>query len=298
MLTRLRVWLNALRPFSYTAAITPSLVGAALACQEGPVNGWQLGLFTTSAVLLLAGTNLTNEYYDDRRGLDRVQKIGHSGMIQAGLLDPSAVLRAALLAYALGFVIGLVLVIQLASWRLFILGLGGILAGYLYTGGPAPASYYPFGELLVFTAMGPGLVMGSYLSQTGRVSLLSAWVSLPIGLLVAAILHVNNVRDMEFDSQFGRITVPLLIGRPAARHEYALMTLGSYVIIGSLVLAAELTPWALLVFLTLPLVKQPLWTMYGTQEVMPLNRTLRQTAHLHAAFGILLALGIYLGTVT
>jgi len=297
MQTQFMAWFKALRPFSYTAAVTPSLVGAALAYEEGFFDPWNLALFTISAVLLLAGTNFTNEYYDDQRGLDKVQQIGHSGMIQAGHLDARQVLQAALLMYALGFLVGLAVVVRVDSWRLFILGLGGILAGYLYTGGPFPASYYPLGEILVFTAMGPALVMGSFFTQTGRVSPLSAWLSIPIGFLVAAILHVNNVRDMDFDRQFGRITVPLLIGRQAARHEYALMTGGSYAIVGGLVAAGSLTPWALLSFATLPLLIQPLSTMYGSEEVLPLNRTLRHTARLHGLFGILLAVGIYLGAV-
>jgi 1,4-dihydroxy-2-naphthoate octaprenyltransferase len=292
---RLKAWFKALRPFSYTAAITPSLVGAALAYSQGYSNGWNLLLFTVSAVLLLAGTNLTNEYYDHKRGLDEVQKIGHSGMIQAGMLEPRAVLRGALLVYALGFGVGTILVLRTASWKLFILGLGGILAGYLYTGGPAPVAYYPFGELLVFTAMGPALVMGSYFTQTGSISVLSLILSLPVGFLVAAILHVNNVRDIDFDMQFGRKTMPILIGRPLARHEYAFMTIGSYLVVVFLVATGSLTPWALLPLVTLPLLLRPMQTIYSTEEVVALNRTLRQTARLHALFGLLLALGIVLG---
>jgi 1,4-dihydroxy-2-naphthoate octaprenyltransferase len=283
-------WWMAIRPWSYTAAIIPVLLGAAIAASEGRINWWLLGLALAGSIAIQAGTNLVNDYYDFRKGSDGPQSIGVGGAIQRGDLTPRQVLIGGLVAFSIGSAIGLYLV-SVSGPFIFWLGLLSVLCGYFYTAGPFALAYMGLGEIAVFIFMGPVMVVGSYYLQTGTVTPSVVLASLPVGFLVAAILHANNLRDLDSDRAVGKRTMATILGRSGARVEYYVLIGGTYLSLLLIVLLG-LAPWLTLVSLvTLPLAFRLIQIAATESEAKALQPVLRQTARLHLQFGGLLVLG-------
>jgi 1,4-dihydroxy-2-naphthoate octaprenyltransferase len=286
----LQIWWKTLRPWSYTAAVIPVLLGASIAAYDGRFDLGLLLLTLVGSVAIQAGTNLVNEYYDDVKGLDKVQTVGIGGYIQTGELQAWQVLAAGIFAFALGAAIGLYLV-SVAGPFIFWLGLASVLVGFFYTAGPVALAYIGLGELAVFLFMGPVIVIGSYYVQVQAVTLPVVLASLPVGFLVAAILHANNLRDMDVDRQFGKRTLALLLGRAGANVEYYFLIGATYL---SLVITVALgwAPWlTLLGLITLPLAWRLVGMVASGSETSVLQAVLRQTAKLHTQFGALVIAG-------
>jgi 1,4-dihydroxy-2-naphthoate octaprenyltransferase len=290
MRRRLEIWWPTFRPWSYTAAVIPVALGAAIAASHGKLDWWLLALTLVGSVLIQAGTNLANEYYDDRKGIDKVQQFGIGGALKRGDLQPNQVLIAALVCFALGSAIGLYLVSVAGTFILW-LGLFSVLTGWFYTAGPFALAYVGLGEVAVFIFMGPVMVVGSYYVQMRAAPLPVVLAALPVGLLVAAILHANNLRDMDTDRQFGKRTLATLLGRSGARIEYYVLVGGTYLSL-LLLVALNIAPWWTLISLvTLPLAIR-LMRIAGTEvEPRALQPVLRQTAKLHMQFGVLMVAG-------
>jgi 1,4-dihydroxy-2-naphthoate polyprenyltransferase len=282
-----RTWFRAARPWSFTASAIPVLLGAAIAATQGWFDPWLLALTLLGSLAIHAGTNLVNDYYDHHKGLDAVQQIGVGGAIQRGELSPRQVLLGGLAAFAMGSAIGLYLVSVAGPFILW-LGLASVLVGFFYTAGPFALAYVGLGEVAVFLFMGPVMVVGSYFVQARAVTPGVVLASLPVGFLVAAILHANNLRDLEIDRSVGKRTLATLLGRGGARLEYYALIGGTYL---SLVLTVALgaAPWLTLVCLfTLPLALRLVRTAASETEPPALQPVLRQTALLHLRFGALL----------
>jgi 1,4-dihydroxy-2-naphthoate octaprenyltransferase len=290
MRQRLHIWWHTLRPWSYTAAVIPVMLGASIAAYQGRFDPWLLVLTLIGSIAIQAGTNLINEYYDDVKGIDKVQVYGIGGAIQRGELAAWQVLAAGIFAFALGSLIGLYLV-SVAGQFIFWLGLFSVLVGFFYTAGPFALAYVGLGEVAVFIFMGPVIVIGSYYVQAQQLSLPVVLASLPVGFLVAAILHANNLRDLDIDKQFGKRTLATLLGRSGANVEYYVLIAGAYL---SLLLTVLLgvAPWLTLIsLLTVPLALRLVRIVAVEREPKALQPALRQTAQLHMRFGILLIAG-------
>ncbi|WP_026370256.1 1,4-dihydroxy-2-naphthoate octaprenyltransferase [Kallotenue papyrolyticum] len=285
-----RIWWQTLRPWSYTAAVIPVLLGAAIAAYDGYADLGRLLLALIGSIAIQAGTNLANEYYDDQKGLDKVQTIGIGGAIQRGELSARQVLIAALIAFGIGAAIGLYLV-SLTGPFIFWLGLISIAVGYFYTAEPLALAYRGLGEVAVFIFMGPVIVVGSYYVQAQQITLPVVLASLPVGFLVAAILHANNLRDLDLDRQFGKRTLATILGRARANIEYYLLIGGTYLSLLLTVLFGVAPWWTLIALLTLPLAIRPMRIVAREHEPHRLQPVLRQTAKLHTQFGLLLILG-------
>lgn len=285
-----KTWWWAMRPWSYTAAIIPVLLGAAIAASQGHLQLGLLALTLVGSVAIQAGTNLVNDYYDFRKGADGPAAIGIGGAIQRGDLTPRQVLLGGLVAFGLGAAIGLYLV-SVTGPFIFWLGLLSVLCGYFYTAGPFALAYVGLGEIAVFLFMGPVIVVGSYYVQAGTVTPAVVLASLPVGFLVAAILHANNLRDLESDRKIGKRTLATLLGRAGARVEYYLLIGGTYLSL-LLMVATGIAPWLTLACLvTLPLAVRLVRIAARESEAPALQPVLRQTAKLHLQFGGLLVLG-------
>ncbi|HOQ05455.1 MAG TPA: 1,4-dihydroxy-2-naphthoate octaprenyltransferase [Anaerohalosphaeraceae bacterium] len=291
--TRLSIWLQAFRPFSYTASIIPVFLGAALAYGNAETQ-WPLLPFVLAASLAIhAGTNLINEYFDFLKGVDRPDTRGGSRVLPEGLLSPGAVLAAGLICFALTALLGLWF-IWLRGWPMLLLGLVGMAGGFFYTGFPFFLKYRGFGDPMVFVLMGPLMVIGSYYVLTGAYSHSVLWVSLPVGCLVAAILSANNLRDIEDDIKAGIQTTACLLGFRLAKLEYAALVLTAFGITAVLIVLNILPLLSLLVLLTAPLAFRNLHTVLTSRDSPELEALDRKTAALHLAFGILLILSILL----
>jgi 1,4-dihydroxy-2-naphthoate octaprenyltransferase len=292
-MTRRRAWWLALRPFSYTTAIIPVLVGTALAADADFKPGLFL-LALAGSVLLLAGTNLATDFFDFVDGVQPGASFGAS--IQSGLLTPQEVHRASVLAFVAGSVCGGIIV-AFAGWPVLAAGFASVLAGYFYTASPIKYGRRGLGELGVFFFMGPVIVMGSYYVQLEELSWPAFWASLPVGFLVANILHANNLRDIENDRARGKVTLSTLAGRPGADYGLWALVVASYAVVAAAVALEELSPWSLLIAGSLPAAAMTVRVLKETDS-RALNALVRGSARLHMQFGVLLALGLVIEAAT
>ena len=285
-----RTWWRAIRPWSYTAAIIPVLLGGAIAAYDGVFSWWPVLLALVGSIAIQMGTNLVNDYYDFRKGADNPNSLGTGGSLLRGDLKPRQVYWGGILSFGVGIAIGLYLV-TLTGPFIFWLGLFSVAAGFFYTAGPFALAYVGLGEVAVFIFMGPVMVIGSYYVQTQTVTLPVVLASLPVGFLVAAILHANNLRDLDSDRLIGKKTLATLLGREGANLEYYVLVGGTYISLVATVLLGWV-PWlTLITAATLPLAVRLIKIVASETEPVKLQPVLRQTARLHMQFGVLLVAG-------
>jgi len=288
----LKIWFLAIRPRTLPAAIAPVVVGTALAAQIHDEFSIAAFLGTAlGALLIQIGTNLANDYSDARRGADTEERLGPVRVTAGGLVPPKQVLRATWGTFAGAFFVGLYLV-SISGWPLLIVGLLSILAGFLYTGGPRPYGYEGLGELFVFIFFGLVSVCGTYYVQTVTVDWEAIAASIPVGLLAAAILIVNNVRDMDTDRKAGKRTLAVRMGRANTRTFYAVVVLASFPLALLPWIFGSLGPALILSWLALPLAAAPIRTVRTKTDGPALNECLAATAKLELAFCALLSVGI------
>lgn len=216
-----RIWLSAARPRTLPAAIAPVAVGSAIAWRDHAFDGGAALLCLGFALLVQIGTNFANDYYDFIRGADTAARVGPTRAVAAGLVTPTAMRRAMWGVFATAFVCGFGLLGWGGPWLLAI-GIASILCGLAYTGGPWPLGYHGLGDLFVFIFFGLVAVGTTYFVQTGHVTRDALIAAVPIGLLAANILVVNNYRDAETDALAGKRTLVVRFGRRAARAQHAL----------------------------------------------------------------------------
>ncbi|MGE0601439.1 MAG: 1,4-dihydroxy-2-naphthoate octaprenyltransferase [Dehalococcoidia bacterium] len=289
-MTSAKTWFQASRPFSFTAAVVPALVGSLLNADE-TFSLWKAALAILGSIFFLAGTNFVNDYFDDRKGADGEGSLGMAGFIQRGLLTPKAVLTAGFVCFAAGAVIGIVLCLA-SGWELFFIGVASALAGFLYTGWPLHLAYIGLGEVVVFFFMGPIIVMGASFVQIEKFTWEAFVASLPIAFLVTAILHANNLRDIEVDRKAGKRTIATVIGRERANKEMYVLLGATYVAL-VVAWAVGALPWPALVALgTLPFVRPIVKVVRAGGNPKKLNMALFHTAQLHMRFGALMAVGL------
>jgi 1,4-dihydroxy-2-naphthoate octaprenyltransferase len=288
----LRIWVMAARPRTLPAAVAPVLVGTALAAGEGTFRPLAFCAALVGSIFIQIGTNLSNDYSDARRGADTEERLGPVRVTAGGLVPPRKVLVATWLAFGIAVAAGAYL-IALVGWELLAIGAASILAGVLYTGGPRPYGYEGLGELFVFGFFGVVAVTGSYYVQTEELTWLAFALSLPVGLLAAAILVVNNVRDLETDRRAGKRTLAVRLGRDRARRLFAVMVTLPFAIVVA-VAVADSRP-ELLVALPAAVLVPPLARTVSSRTDGPsLNRALARCGALLALYSALLSAGLLL----
>ena len=241
------------RPHSYPASIAPVLFGATYALgYESKFSILKFILFLLACLLIQAATNLFNEYYDYKHGLDKVDSEGISGSIVKGNLSPKEVMVGALVLYALAFGLGLILTFMTSIYVLLV-GLVCMLAGYFYTGGKYPIAYSPFGEVVSGFFMGTIIIALSFYFQTGYVNADIIVISLPLFIMIGAILLANNIRDLDNDKDSGRRTYAILVGRNNAIKTMAISFIVVYLLNVLFIVTKYASWWNLLVFVTIPL---------------------------------------------
>lgn len=291
-----RVWLRAVRPFSFSASATPVVVGTAAAFFDGRFHAGLLLITLVASVAIHAAANLSNDYYDHAHGVDTTDSIGPSGVIQQGLLAPRTVLAGALVLFAVAGTLGIWL-IAARGWPIVLIGVLSVLAGYAYTGGPLPLGYVGLGDLVVFVFMGLVITCGAYYVQAGTVSATAVWAALPLAALVTAVLVVNNLRDVDEDRAKGKRTLATFLGRRGTRGEYMVLIVASYAVVLVGIVVGVLPVAAALVLMTLPEAARLWQIVRGEADTLVLTRALRGTAALHMKVGLLLALSFAIATV-
>lgn len=291
-------WLEIARPFSFTASIVPVLVGAALAYRDGLFDPLLFLATLVASVSLQAGTNVVNEIHDVRTGVDTKDSPRASKALVEGRVPLGEARALAAAFFLVTIAIGLALV-ALRGWPLLAIGLAGVLGGYFYTAPPFQYKYRALGVPLVFVYMGVLMVVGAYYAIAGRWSDAALYASLPVGILVAAILHANDVRDVDEDARAGFRTLSILLTRAPAARLYVWMMLGAFLLTGLLVIAGQLPLFALVALLALPGALRATAEMrraMATGDIGVIARIDQRTAQVHLLFGLLLASGIVLAT--
>jgi 1,4-dihydroxy-2-naphthoate octaprenyltransferase len=283
----------AARPRTLPAALAPVLVGTSLAGFAGVFHPLRLIAALVGAIFIQIGTNLHNDYSDARRGADAEDRLGPVRVTAGGLVPPHRVLVATYLSFAVAVLAGVYLV-AVAGWQLLLVGGASILAGLLYTGGPRPYGYEGLGELFVFLFFGIVAVVGSFFVQVKHLDWEAFALAVPVGLLAAAILVVNNIRDIDSDRRAGKRTLAVRLGRNTVRRLFATIVYLAYLPAALTWLAGPLTAWVLLPTLTLPLAARLVRTVANHTDGPSLNEALARSGMLELAFCVLLAAGLLL----
>ena len=303
LMTKIFTWLVIMRLPFLTATIVPILVGAAVANFMGYDVGWGwLGLTILGGSLLHIGTNTANDYFDHTSGTDEanynymVPFSGGSRSIQMGLISAKGMLTVSLVAFALSAVVGVPLIQKAGSMNVLWLGLIGFISGFFYTAPPFRfASRKGLGELLIGLNFGPLMVAGSALVQTGKILPEALLAGIPIGLLVAAIVYVNEFPDHDGDKATGKDTLIVVFGPEKARLGYVLLVAGAFT---SIILMALNGTLPMLSLIALPAayfgVKaiKTLYKYYNDRLLLPANAG---TINMHLVTGLLFCIGIWLG---
>ncbi len=294
-----RHWLSVgwrlLRPFTLTASIVPTLVGTGLALSKGFFHADLFASFLIASILIQVATNMFNEYFDYKRGLDDEQMVGIAGTIVRDGVKPETVIRLAWGCVAVSILLG-VYICASTSWWVAVTGVLCLGVAYFYSGGPKPLAYTPFGELAAAIAMGPVIVLLAFYIQAHSVTTQAAVTSIPIGLLIGSILLGNNIRDMEKDREGGRRTLVILLGRQRGRALFAVAFAVSYIVVLALIALQWLTAWALLVLLTVPTAVYVVKLYYRHTEPTQLHPAVKGTAVLLFRFGALMFVGFLCST--
>jgi 1,4-dihydroxy-2-naphthoate polyprenyltransferase len=295
--SRAGIWWQAVRPFAYTASVTPMLLGAVLAWHMPSTDSqtlWPLlPAILLAGVLFHTGANLISDYYDFVGGIDREDTMGGSGVLVSGLLEPRQIFRGGLVAFALGTVLGLGM-LAFRGWPLLALGVIGFAGGYFYCGRPVGLKYRGFGELVIFLLFGPLMVIGSYYVLVGTFHWDIVLISLPVGFLVAAIVQANNLRDMADDEASGIKNAYIAFGPTFARTEYYSLLGAAYLGVLAMIIGGVLPVYASAVIISiLPALKIiGVIRRDAAGEGPGLASIDEMTAQVHLLFGVLLMGGI------
>ncbi len=277
----------AIRVPTLSAAVVPVLVGTALASRDFHIDALIFAMTLCAALLIQIGTNLTNDLFDFQKGADTGARLGPVRVVQAGLLSQKEVAAGSILSFGTAVVLGIYLA-TVGGWPIVAVGVAAVASGIAYTGGPWPLGYHGLGDVFVFVFFGIVAVVGTFYLQASVLTGAALMASLPVAMLVTAILVVNNLRDINTDRLAGKRTLAVRLGRDATRVEYSILVLGAYLIAVAMWLGGANSAWAILPWLTLPLgirLVREVWRSEGAA----LNLVLRRTAGLHMVFGVLLA---------
>ena len=283
-------WILAIRPKTLPAAASPVIMGSALAFVDGLFDLWPALAALLGSLLLQIISNVANDLYDFKRGADAGERLGPTRVTQAGLLTPDQVQRGLYVLIGFSALIGVYLVLH-AGWPILVLGLAAILSAIAYTGGPFPLAYHGLGDLFVFIFFGLAATVGTYFVQAGSVSSASWWMACSMGLLIVAILVVNNLRDIENDRAAGKYTLAVRFGVQATRLEYTFCILGAYAIPIVTWTLGIASIWGCLVWVSSPMAWRCIRAIYNISG-RALNKALAGTGQLGLVYAVLFSLGV------
>lgn len=301
----LSIWWSGIRPAYFSLALLPVILGSVAAWTQsitpkmprGDFHPIKFVLAVATVLLLQAGAQLVNDYYDYARGIDTSNSLGPGGLIQRGLIKPERLLFFGLIALGLGAVFGAVVAVT-SGWLVVAFGLIGILSAFFYSGVPRALSSLALGDLVFFFVFGPLLTLGSYAAQTGHLDRIVYTYSISLGLLAAAFIHLNDMRDTSSDVEAGKHTLASILGLRLNRALYAMLVLGAYVPILALGLPAHAPHLLLLVLWTIPVLVIAITTVMRTASPASLHVAMHQTLRLETYFTLLLIAALVVTAVS
>ena len=282
-------WLIAIRIKTLPAAISPVLLGTALAFHDGDSNPFTFLMTLLAAVLIQIGANFANDVYDFEKGSDREDRLGPQRATQSGLIPPEDMKKAMWKIFALAIGVGFYLA-YVGGWPIVIIGLASIAAGIAYTGGPYPLGYHGFGDIFVFLFFGLIAVPGTYYLQTGSVTEFSLWLGAVMGMLATAILVVNNLRDRDADIISGKKTLAVRFGKTFSKIQFIMLVMLPFVLPFHLWRQWNKMSFLLTLF-TLPIAVHLIIQLFNNTGA-DLNKVLAGTARFLFIFTLLLSAGL------
>lgn len=296
--TGFKKYLMLTRPHTLTASFVPVFVGTASVLLFADIRWGMFFLMLIATILIQSATNMFNEYYDFKRGLDSHESVGIAGAIVRNGMSPRLVLTIALIFYGIAAVIGIIITIN-SSWWILIIGAVSMAVGYLYTGGPFPISWTPFGEIFAGFFMGTVIIMITFYIHTGTLHVFPLLMSIPPAITIGLLNMANNIRDRRKDKENGRKTFVILVGKPFAVMTSAALLLFSYIF---LIYIAFFTPMGS-VFLLIPLLSAPLaiktiMLMRKGDTPIELIPAMASMGKLNTIMGLLLTIGLIIYGVT
>ena len=290
-ITPRQAWILAARPKTLPAALSPVVVGAALAIADGGFAPLPALAAAAGALLLQILSNFANDYSDFFRGADTPDRLGPVRVTSAGLIAPAALRKGIIAVIALAVLIGLYLV-WVGGWPILLVGVAAILAALAYTGGPFPFGYYGLGEVFVFLFFGVVAVCGTYYVQTLALTPQVVIASVAVGALITAILVVNNYRDAETDARAGKRTSVVRFGRKFARWQFALGHAVALLVPAMLAVHWDAFDWILLPIVLTPEAMRQVFRLKELDSPMGLITLLGDVGRYLAAYALLLSAGI------
>jgi len=300
----IQIWWDGIRPTYLTLSLVPLCVGTMLAWIETITTRTPLGHFHLTSflgaivvvLLLQVGGQLINDYYDYMRGIDRGNLLGPGGLIQQGLVKPTRVLMAGMALLVLGALLGLFVAFA-GGVVVYLFGLIGVLGAYLYSATSRALSSLALGELVAFLIFGPLITLGAYMVQMGSISRTAFIYSIPLGLLAAAVVHVNNIRDMEGDAQSGKLTIASMLGMQWSRAWFMVLIVAAYVIIIVLGISHSAPHWLLITLWTLPMLVVIVSGVLRTDNPAGFHLVMHQSLKLEILFAVLLIAGLLIAAL-
>jgi 1,4-dihydroxy-2-naphthoate octaprenyltransferase len=291
--SKMGAWLLAFRPRTLPAAIAPVMLGTAMAITDKHFAWLAAAAAFSVALLLQISVNLANDYFDCLRGIDTEDRLGPPRVAQSGLIPLKQVRTGVALVLVLSLIPGIYL-LAVGGWPVLLIGLACISAALAYSGGPFPLASHGLGDIFVFIFFGLVAVCGTYYVQALRLTPMVWLMGLIEGLLITAILVVNNLRDIQTDRQSGKRTLAVIIGDRGSKVEYLLLLGGAYAIPVILWLSNHASAWIILPLFSLPLAVSLMRCVWKSAGGPILNRALVNTAKLALVFSLLLSAGVIL----
>jgi 1,4-dihydroxy-2-naphthoate octaprenyltransferase len=283
----LRYWIEAARPKTLTASVSPALLGCALAYHDGLFRPGAAVLCLLVALLAQIASNFANDYFDFKKGADKTDRLGPERAVACGRITPPAMLVATFITLGLACLCGLGLLFYAGWWLLFV-GIAIATCVLVYSAGPFPLAYHGLGDVCVLLFYGVVPVCFTYYVQALSFSVLSFWLSLSVGLLSVNILIVNNYRDYKQDRIAGKRTSIVYLGRRFGRLLY--LANGVLAIVFSLPLLWAASLWMDLLYIAFFLLFLNTWRELVRFQGGALNGTLACTARNVFFYTILLIL--------
>ena len=283
-------WIVTSRPKTLTAAISPVLLGSALAYYDGFFNITTFIFIIIAACLIQIGTNYSNDLFDYLKGADNQNRLGPERAMQSGMLSKGEIQKAIIIIFALAIFIGFYLAL-IGGWVIVIIGLSSIFFGIIYTGGPYPLAYNGLGDIFVFIFFGLVAVSGTHYLHTGIFTDEAIILGSALGCLSTSILVVNNLRDIDNDKKHRKNTLAVSMGSKFTKVEYLLLILIAYIIPIYVSYDFGNKSSIYIVYFTLPIAIRLIIDIFHKND-SALNTTLEGTAKLLLLYTILLSFGI------
>lgn len=291
-----QIWWRLLRPHTLTAAFVPVFAGTMYAALTNSIN-WLLFLAMLIASLLIqSATNMFNEYYDFVLGLDNEDSVGIGGSIVRDGIKPKTILTLALTFFGIAILLG-IYISAMSSWWIAVIGLICMAFGYLYTGGPLPIAYTPFGELSSGFLMGTVIIGISYFIQTGNLTANVVLISIPVAIFIGCIMLSNNIRDLDGDKEGGRKTIAILLGQGKAITLMATLFMIAYGLTLIYIILGMLPLWSLLTFISAIKAREVIKNFRGKSTPLEMMPAMKATGKTNTFYGLLLGISLLIETL-